>query len=413
MKDKRQQLTKTIIAGANYPFPGEKRFFALWDAAVPGFGLRIYPSGRKAFVVIYRHEGRQRMMNVGRYGVLTVQQARQMAREVLVRVAQGEDPAAERREAVKAPTVADLWQRYLRDHANPKKKPRTVREDVRKWELEIEPALGRLKVAAVNRSDITSLHAALQSKPVQANRILALLSSMFTLAERWGYRPEGSNPCRHVQRYKEGKRERYLSTAEVVRLGDALTEAEQAGDVPPEAIAAVRLLMLTGCRKSEILTLKWEHVDYERRLLLLPDSKTGAKAVPLGAAPLRLLSSLPHLDGNPYVLPGRFGQGHLVGLHRPWDQIRRRAGLEEVRLHDLRHSFASTGAGIGLSLPIIGKLLGHTQAATTQRYAHLAADPLHEAADRISEQLAGTMAGQSAEIIPLDPDQRFRQAGNF
>ena len=238
--------------------------------------------------------------------------------------------------------------------------------------------------------------------PYQANRVLALLSKVFNLAERWGLRPDGSNPCRHVERYPEKRRERYLSAEELARLGEVLTEVERASEEPASAIAAIRLLILTGCRRNEVLSLRWEEVDFERSLLLLADSKTGRKAVPVGAPTLALLAELPRLEGNPHVLPGEKAGAHFVGLAKVWQRIRKQAGLEDVRVHDLRHSFASVGAGAGLSLPIIGKLLGHTQAATTQRYAHLAADPVRQAADRISEEIAAAMSGKpKGEVTPI------------
>ncbi len=225
---------------------------------------------------------------------------------------------------------------------------------------------------------------------------------MLNLAESWGIRPDGSNPCRHVERYPEKRRERFLSAEELERLGRVLTEAEAEGAEPLSAIAAIRLLILTGCRVQEILGLRWEQVDFERRQIHFEESKTGQKAVAFGAAALELLSDLPRHEGNPHVIPGKKEGAHFVGMPKVWQRIRTRAGLEDVRLHDLRHSFASVGAGAGLSLPIIGKLLGHTQAATTQRYAHLAADPVREAADRVSAEIAAALNGQTkSEVKPL------------
>ena len=216
---------------------------------------------------------------------------------------------------------------------------------------------------------------------------------MLNLAESWGIRPDGSNPCRHVERYREKRRERFLGNDELARLGQVLSDAEANDTEPPSAIAAVRLLILTGCRLQEVLGLRWDQVDFERRQIRFEESKTGQKTIALGAAALELLCGLPRLEGNPYVIPGKKDGAHFVGMPKVWQRIRKQAGLENVRLHDLRHSFASVGAGAGLSLPIIGKLLGHTQAATTQRYAHLAADPVRQAADRISGEIAAALEG--------------------
>ncbi len=230
--------------------------------------------------------------------------------------------------------------------------------------------------------------------PGGANRTLALLSKMFNLAELWGLRPDGTNPCRHVERYRERKIQRFLSDEELARLGNALERAERDDLASCSAIAAIRLLIYTGCRSSEILGLRWEHIDQQRNLLRLPDSKTGARIVPLNAPALAVLSQLER-NGFPWVLPGRRPRSHLVNLSKPWDSIRKLARLHGLRLHDLRHSFASVGASSGLGLPMIGKLLGHTQAATTQRYAHLADGPLRKASEAIAAHLENAMNGPS------------------
>ena len=226
-----------------------------------------------------------------------------------------------------------------------------------------------------------------------------MLSKLFNLAEKWGYRPDGSNPCRHVDRYPEHKQERFLSTEELGRLGTALEQAEQARAEMPGVLAAIRLLAFTGCRLSEILTLKWGHVDFERTCLRLPESKSGAKVVRLSPPALAVLQGIERHNDAPYVITGREPGKHLINLRKPWHRIRERAGLHDVRLHDLRHSFASVGAAGGLSLPMIGALLGHTQAATTQRYSHLADDPLRQANDMIGERIAAAMERKTAEVV--------------
>jgi integrase len=237
--------------------------------------------------------------------------------------------------------------------------------------------------------------------PGAANRTLALLSKIFNLAEKWGLRSDGSNPCRHVEKNPERKIERYLTAGEFARLGEALVEAERTRTEMPSVIAAIRLLAFTGCRLSEILTLRWDWIDRERGCLNLPDSKTGRKTVYLGAPALEVLTQIGREPGNPHVITGRNPGTHLVNLSKPWYRIRATAGLDGLRIHDLRHSFASFGAGAGLSLPMIGKMLGHTQAQTTLRYAHLSADPLKRAVDTVTSDIAAAMNGEGARVVEI------------
>ena len=393
------KLTKRIVDAAR-PEPAGDVF--LWDDALPGFGLRVKPSGTKTYLVQYRNDGgRTRRLAIGRHGVIATEQAREKARAVLVDVTKGADPSAERQARRAAPTVAALCDRFLDEYGVERKKPRSLTEDRQNIDRFIRPALGTMKVQAVTRGDVLKLHHGLKATPYQANRMRACLSKMLNLAELWGLRPDGSNPCRHVKPYAEMKRERFLSAAELARLGDTLAEADRTATEPAPVIAALRLLILTGCRLSEVLTVRWEHVDFESRCLRLPDSKTGAKVVHLNAPALEVLSRLPRVDGNPYVIVGRAEEARLNDLERPWRRIRARAGLECVRLHDLRHSFASVAAGLGEGLPMIGKLLGHTQAATTHRYAHLASDPVKAATEKVGAALAGMMTGHRAEVVPM------------
>ena len=235
----------------------------------------------------------------------------------------------------------------------------------------------------------------MQDKPYQANRTVAMLSKFFNWTEKLGLRPDGSNPCRHVEKYREAKRERFLSEAELARLGEALRAAETDKTASPWVIAAIRLLTLTGARLSEVLTLRWDYVDFDRATIRLPDSKTGAKTLHLNAPALEVLSAIPRLEDNPHVICGERKGAHLVNIQKPWRRIRKAAGLNDVRIHDLRHSFASVAAAGGMSLPLIGALLGHSQPATTARYAHLSSDPLRAASDAIAGRIAGAMATKS------------------
>ncbi len=379
------KLTKRVVDSL---VANPERDIFVWDDDLIGFGLRVKPSGSKSFFIQYRNaQGRSRRLTVGSYGRLTPDEARREARLMLADVDRGKDPAQEKQEDRHAPTVADLANRYLTEHARIKKKKRSVEEDERLLRLTVLPALGARRIGDVNRSDLAKLHYSLRDTPIKANRAMALLSKMFNLSEKWGLRSDGSNPCRHVEKFKENKVERFLSTEEISRLGRTLTEVEQQGEEWPCVTLAVRLLLLTGCRLSEIKTLRWEFVDLEKGILNLPDSKTGRKIVHLPEAAVAVLASAPRFKENPYVIVGKKPGAHLVSIQRPWQRIRARAGLSDLRLHDLRHSFASVAAASGLALPMIGALLGHTQPQTTARYAHLAGDPLKQAAERVGRKI--------------------------
>ncbi len=379
----------------------------LWDGGnggMRGLGLRIHPSGRKTFILKYRTRNRRRrQLVIGDFGPpLTLVLARERARRELVKISDGEDPLADRRKAARAETVAQLAERYLVRHAEPKKRPKSVEEDRRMLRLHVIPRLGRRKVEDVDRRDIADLHHAMRATPYAANRVLSLLSKMFSLAEKWGIRADVSNPCRHVERFREERRERYLSVEELGSLAEALATVEREGNIGPHAVAAIRLLLLTGCRLREILGLRWEDVDLRARLLRLRSSKTGPKLVYLSAPAREVLSNIPRTEGFLYVVEGRNPSAPRADLTRPWRRIRILAQLEDVRIHDLRHTHAAVGAGLGLSLPMLGRLLGHTQPVTTARYAHLAVDPMHEAADRIGAELAAAMSGgEKASVAQL------------
>jgi len=383
-----QRLSKRVIEAAR---PEPEREFFLWDDDMPGFGVRVMPSGRKSYLVQYRAGARTRRITFGRVGVLTPDEARREARALLAAAGKGKDPAARIEAMRKNPSVAELCDRFLSEHVAHRCKPSTQAEYARTVARYVKPALGTFRVEEVQRADIARLHHQSRDAPYQANRVLALLSKLFNLAELWGLRADGSNPCRHVRKYAEEKRERFLSAHELARLGEALSEAEADSSVTRPAIAAFRLLILTGCRLGEIQHLKWEHVAGD--VLLLPDSKTGAKRVYLGPTAQAVLRGIERRADNPYVIVGEVPGRHAINLQKPWRRIRRRAGLPEIRIHDLRHSFASAAVGLGTSLPMIGKLLGHSQVQTTARYAHLADDPVRAAAARVSDELARALAG--------------------
>ena len=364
-----------------------------WDGELTGFGVRIRKSGRKNYVLQTRVDGKLRWFTIGQHGRVTVDEARAAALEILAATNKGIDPrdANAKREA--EPVMAELGRRFLEEYVPVHCKPSTEGEYRRSVELFIDPAIGEMRISEVQRKDIAKLHHDMRDKPYQANRTLGVLSKMFSLAEVWGLRPDGSNPCRHVKRYKERNRERFLSPEETERLGEVLREAE---DEMPSAVAAFRLLLLTGCRLSEIQFLRWEYMKDD--CIELPDAKTGGRVVPLGPEARTILAGLSREDDNPWVIAGRLPGSHITDLQKPWRRIRARARLEDVRIHDLRHSYASRALALGESLTMIGKLLGHTQVQTTARYAHLARDSIQTAAARITGSIGGNLSSnQGAE----------------
>lgn len=389
------KLTKRVVDVAG---PRENQY-TIWDSETRGFGLRVTPAGVKSFIVDYRTtSGQRRRLTLDRFGTLTCDQARDRARVVLGQVAQGLDPLDVLRRTKEAPTMKELGREYFARHADLHKKPKSIAEDHRLLDDCILPDLKDHKVGEVTRSDVARLHSKMSKTPTQANRAVALLSKMFSLAELWGYRPDHSNPCYHVQRYPEARRKRYMSAEEVKRLGIVL-ENEEAKS--PACVLAVRLLLLTGMRLSEVLGLRWESVDLQGGVIHLPDSKTGEKDVQLGAAAVQLLLDAP--KDSEWVVPSSRRRGRpMTNLNGFWEKVRTDADIEDVRLHDLRHTFGATGAGAGLSLVIVGGLLGHSQPATTARYAHAAPSPQRAAADAISGELAAQLASRDpAEVVDM------------
>jgi integrase len=334
---------------------------------------------------------------------MTPDEARKHARELLVSVDKGTDPSADLIAGRRAPTLAALCERFLKEHVVHRCKPTTEREYRRSVELFIRPRLGTFKIGDVKRTDIAKLHHDMRKIPYQANRTLGVLSKIFNLAEIWGLRPDGSNPCRHVHKYAESKRERTLAIEEFERLGRVLDEAERDGTEAKPVIAAIRLLMLTGCRLGEIQTLKWDHV--QDGYLALPNSKTGAKRVLLGQPAINLLKQIQRTADNPYVITGTVPGRHWTDLQRPWRRIRERAELPTLRIHDLRHSFASVAVNQGESLPMIGKLLGHAQVQTTARYAHVAPEPVKAMVDRVAGAISDALTSRRPDGLPTPANE--------
>ena len=361
-----------------------------WDRDLPGFGVRAYPSGSRVYVVRARGPDGPRRLTIGRHGVIGAGEARRRAALVIARVKAGEEPAAKQGAAGPAngPTVAEFAARYLEEHVALRCKPGTAKSVRSLVRRHIVPALGNLPMAGVGPARVAEFHGRLYRTPSTANAAVKTLSHMYALAEAWGAVPEGTNPCRSAVMYPARRRERFLTDREFERLGRALDEAEVRGGASPAAIGAIRLLMLTGCRKNEILTLRWEDVDLRAAALRLADTKTGPRTVSLSPAAARLLAGLPRAAGNPWVFPGRAKGRHLRSIDDAWKAVRGRAALDDVRLHDLRHSYASRALALGETLPMIGRLLGHSQMETTARYAHLARDTIRDSAARIADSIA-------------------------
>ena len=362
------------------------------DRDLTGFGVRVYPTGGKVYVAQARGPKGPKRVAVGRHGVIHAEEARKRAALVIARIKAGEEAVPRPLNPAGGPTVAELARRYLDEYVSVRCKPRTVKTVRSVVCRHIVPALGKMPLASVERAHVVEMHQRLSATPAVANQAVRALSAMYKLAESWELVPDGlSNPCRAIAEYPGRRRERFLTEAEFMRLGKTLDQVEAEGGASKSAVAAIRLLILTGCRKSEILGLRWEEVALEATELRLSDSKTGARVVSLSGPAVKLLTGLPRLPGNPWVLPGRKPGAHLRKLDDAWQAVRSRAGLEGVRLHDLRHSFASRALALGEGLPMIGKLLGHARIETTSRYAHLARDSVRESAERVATSIAADL----------------------
>lgn len=385
---------------------------------MPGFGVRRQ-TRRASYILCTTVRGKQRWITIGPHGKWTPDTARTEALRLLAAIQQGSFPQPPRHMRTR---ISDLADRYLRDHAEPYKKASSVSTDRQNLKNHVLPLLGHLFVDDVSQRDIAAFHNAVRTGktsptdpiavrraqgggkvttggPGVANRCLTLLSKMFNLAEVWELRPAGSNPVRGIQRFPEKSHDRFLSDPELSRLMATLSEAARAGSESPYAIGAIQLLVLTGARLGEILTLRWEFVDLEAGSLELPESKTGRKSIALNTAAEAVLRGLPRLASNPFVIVGGRDGGHLIDLQRPWYRIRETAGLPDVRIHDLRHSFASLALRNGLSLAVIGKLLGHASPTTTARYSHLSRNDLKAAAEQIGAAMPPPI---KPNVAPLD-----------
>lgn len=445
------KLTKRIIDAATYIGANNARC-VLWDSEIPGFGVRLFPSGKKSFVLSYRTGGgTKRLLSIGTYGVLTLDQARTQARAELAKVeTQSADPVAEREQERRGETIAELCTAYMERHGNAKK---SAAEDQRRIDKHVLPKWSSRKAKAITRADVAALHAKIgKVHPYEANRTLALLSKLFELARRWGFVPDGHpNPARDIDRFKEQKRDRWVSPQELPRLAEAI-------DQEPNDTArfALWLYLLTGARKTELLTARWDHVDWDRAELKLPDTKAGrVHYIPLSGPALALLRAIPRTEGNPFILVGRGPRkapadgkappAHLVNISKPWNRVREAATLsrwredpgsaalierltaeracyrskhaprgyallpsvaeiraaaatervelppaiDDVRLHDLRRTVGSWLAQAGNSLHLIGRVLNHSNTATTAVYARFGEDSVRAALEQHGARIMG------------------------
>ncbi|MCE2453165.1 MAG: tyrosine-type recombinase/integrase [Nitrospinae bacterium] len=375
------KVTKRVVDALSV----EAKDAVFWDRDMPGFGVRVYATGRKVYVVQSRGPGGPKRVTLGRHGELSTDEARKQAAHVIDCIKRGEDTGPEPTEAEL--TVAGLAERFMRAHVKSHCKPGTALAYRSVIDVRILPALGTMTLDEVGRAEVSALHHSLRETPAMANAALGLLSKMFKMAEAWGLTPPGRNPCRGLRRYRVRSRERFLAPEEFRRLDRALKDLEAEGKAWPIAVAAIRLLVLTGCRRSEILDLRWDDVDHTTGEFRLRDAKAGPRMVPLTAPVKRVLEGVPRSPDNPWVIHRGNGKGRLGNLSYYWGTVREFAGLDDVRIHDLRHSYASRALALGESLSTIGKLLGHRHVVSTARYAHLMRDAEKAAANRVGESI--------------------------
>ena len=372
----------------------------IWDDDIPGFGIRMSPKGIKTYMVQYRHGGRTRRVSIGRTDRVTADKARKAAQIMFGEIASGKNPALDAQKRHCAPTLKIITERFLSEHVEVKLKPSTQADYRRIIKNHILPNLGSYRITDITRNNISALHLKLKDTPYRANCVIRVLSKIFNLCEEWGLLKNGSNPCRHIKPYNEKSRNRFLSREELSRLWDTLATAQENGLASAYAVSAFKLLILTGCRYGEIRTLKWSYIKGTR--IEFPDSKTGYKRIPFNADAMRVLAATERKPDNEYVICGDVPGQPIINLQKSWRRIRAAAGLDDVRIHDLRHTFASHAVMGGTPLAIVGKLLGHSQIATTMRYAHLADTELADASEGIGRLLNHSHARRvDSNVVPI------------
>jgi integrase len=381
----------------------------VFDTELAGFVLKVTPAGGRTYQLRYRMGGRAtplQTFTIGKHGPLTPDQARRIAEGLIGDIARGTDPTAakakKQSEERGAVTVAALSAEFLEIYGSTKLKPRSLAEYVRAFNTHINPRIGSLKVRDLSHGDVERLHHAMRDMPPTANRTIAALSKFFSWAIRGGYRPERTNPCTGLSRFKETARERYLSPAEIAAIGAAIRTSEADKSISPWHAALFRCLLLTGMRRDELRTLEWRCVDLERAVFVLEDSKVGRRGIPIAAPVLQVLAALPRIAGNPFVFSGSKSGRPIINMAKAWKRVLLKSGITHARPHDLRHTAASVGAAAGSSLLLIGGVLGHRSSKTTERYAHLSDDPVRATAETISQRIAKALdGGPSADVVPM------------
>ena len=408
------KLTERAVRSLPVPKDGSLIY---WDQSTKGFGCRVTPNGVRSFVLDYRAGGRHRRYTIGQYDDWSVAAAREEAQRLRRAVDAGSDPMGDRHARHRAPTVQELFERYCDEHL-PKKRERSAADDKSMWRRDILPKLGKFKVADLRFTDVDRLHREItrSGRPVRANRVVEVLRKALNLAVLWDWIDR--NPAVGVERNPEERRERYLKGEEIVRLCRAMQDHPQ-----QQSVNAIRLLMLTGARRGEVLSSTWDQFDLEAGIWIKPSGHTKQKRehrVPLSAPALQLLTDMKTGATSGFLFPNPNGTGHQVDLKRTWQALCKEAGLVEVvghktnrkgdlvpilrhtaRVHDLRHTYASILASAGASLPLIGSLLGHTQPATTARYAHLLDDPQRRATESVGAAIEAATSGTTAKVIPM------------
>ena len=360
------------------------------DDELIGFSIRVGATGEKSFYLTYRAgKGRAaplKRLRIGTFPSMTVEQTRQIVKQKLAQIAMGGDPAQEVKEGKNAPLFHEVIETFLQEHVDAKLKPATQHQYRTLTQNHLIPAFKKMKMADITYRHVAKLHHDLQNTPYLANRCAAVLSKFFDWCEKTGYRDRGTNPVRGLEKYREEKRLKFMESSELEAIGEGIAKLEKQDAIDPTIAAALKVMLLTGARCSEILTLKWGYFNESKEKALLPNSNTGAKVLPIPPTAWEVISALPRV--NEYCFPGRWGRGHIINVKDTWKRICKAGGISGWRIHDLRHAFASYAANSGKSLPIIGKILGHSQASTTSRYAHLAENPVAQAAAETAEGLA-------------------------
>ena len=380
------KLTKTTVDAAN----PKERDYELRDTTIPGFLVKVTPAGRKIFMIAYvTNCGQRRKPAIGRYGEITVEQARGIAQDWLAEVRRGGAPSAERTASRQAPTVKELFDRFITDYSEGRNKPSTVKSNRDRAKRHLIPKLGHLKVPEVTRADIADLMKKMAKSPVSANRMLAMCRKMFNVAEVWGLRPDGSNPCRHVPKYPERGKTRLITDAEMRKLFEYLGRADAEGLEHPFILLAIRLQFEFAARMSEIVELEWSWVDFDNRRVVWPDSKTGGMSKPMSAEALRLFRTVPRLEDSPFVCPSVFDPGKPMSSHtyyQGWKRILERAGIPHVGTHGIRHRSATDIANSGVPVKVGMALTAHKTVTMFMRYVHTEDDPVRAAAEAVTQR---------------------------